>query len=330
MKKFTLGILCLLLSAGLALSSCQKNDPDTEDEKQENTNSGLASIVLPEEEEEVVLYEYDYSGSEATLVAYNGDLEEVILDETVIRMKKQKQTTTVTEEVTAADGTVTTVEKQVEETVEVPVEYTLTAIDAGVFMNNESVKKIVIPDSVATVGDACFQGCTALEEVVLPAGLEEIGAQMFYGCDALTALNIPDTVTDIGLFAFGDFFVQIPWYKNLTDTSAIVGDGILLKYNGGAATVTYGDEVKKVAYYAFMDTPVQNVYFTDSVEEINDLAFYRSSATVMLPEGSALVNTLRLNNIKVATYAANGAVTEADAGEETEATDAAGETEAAE
>ena len=303
MKKFTLGILCLGLCAAFALSSCSKPEEPAEDDKTGAADSGLDSIVLPEdEEEEVILFEYDWSGEEATLIAYNGDLEEVILDQTVIRMKKEKQTKTVTEEVTAKDGTVSTVEKQVEETVEVPVEYTLTAIDAGVFMNNETVKKIVIPDSVLTIGEACFQGCTALEEVVLPASLEKIGARMFYGCDALAALNIPETVTDIGLFAFGEFFKQIPWYVNLTDTSVIVGDGILLKYNGAESAVTYGDEVKKVAYYAFMNAPVQTVTFTDSVEEVNNLAFYRTGATVRLPEGSALVNELRMNNIKVETY----------------------------
>ena len=148
MKKLTLGILCLTVCAGLTLSSCQKQQEDTADNSSDNsTVSDLAGIVLPkDEEEQKPLYEYDYSGDGATLTAYNGDLEEVVLDETVIRMKKEKQKKTVTEEVKADDGTVSTVEKEVEETVEVPVEYTLTAIEAGVFMNNESVKKIVIPD----------------------------------------------------------------------------------------------------------------------------------------------------------------------------------------
>ena len=81
-----------------------------------------------------------------------------------------------------------------------------------------------------------------------------------------------------------------------------MGDGVLLKYNGTDTTVTYGDEVKSVAYYAFMDTPVQSVYFTDATESISDQAFYRTDATVMLPEGSSLVTTLRMSNVKVETY----------------------------
>lgn len=303
MKKLTFGILCLGVCACLALSSCSKPEEENTDNAAGDTqNSDLAGIVLPkDEDEEAVVYEYDWSSDGATLIAYNGDFEEVDLDETVIRMKQEKQKKTVTEEVTDKDGNVTTVEKEVEETVEVPVEYTLIGIDAGVFMNNEAVKKITIPDTVTTIGEACFQGCTALEEVKLPEGLTEIGPRTFYGCDALVSLNIPDTVTTIGQFAFGEYFKQTEWYKNLQGTSVIVGDGILLKYNGGA-NVSYGDEVKKIAYYAFTDSAAQTVRLSDATEEIDALAFYRSSATVEVPEGSEIYNTLRLNNIKVSPY----------------------------
>lgn len=311
MKKLTFGILCLGVCACLALSSCSKpEEENTDNAAGGEQTSDLAGIVLPTEEEEVVVYEYDWSSDGATLIAYNGDFEEVNLDETVIRMKKEKQKKTVTEEVTDKDGNVTTVEKEVEETVEVPVEYTLIGIDAGVFMNNETVKKITIPDTVTTIGEACFQGCTALEEVKLPEGLTEIGPRTFYGCDALVSLNIPDTVTTIGQFAFGEYFKQTEWYKNLQGTSVIVGDGILLKYNGGA-NVSYGDEVKKIAYYAFTDSAAQTVRLSDATEEIDALAFYRSNATVEVPEDSELYNTLRLNNIKVSTYGGGAAHTEA-------------------
>lgn len=308
MKKLTLSVLCLSLCAAFALSSCSGNKPDAEtetDDTQTGALSDLASIVLPEEEEEEekILFEYDYSSDGATLVAYTGDLEEVVLDETVIRMKKEKQKKTVTEEVADADGNKTTVEKEVEETVEVPVEYTLVAIDSGVFMNNEDVKKIVIPETVTEIGEACFQGCTAVEEIVLPSGLTVIGERMFYGCDALSVLNIPDGVTEIGMFAFGEYFKQIPWYNAQSETNVIVGDGILLKYNGYETAVSYGDEIKSIAYYAFTDTVAQTIRLSGATETISELAFYRANATVQLPETSALVSELKLNNVKVETYA---------------------------
>lgn len=309
MKKFLTGMICLALCGSIALSSCSKKEEVKEETETDNTENGISSIVLPEEEseEEKAIFEYDFSKDGAVLIAYYGEDEEVILEEKPIRMKKEKQEKIVTEEVKNADGTVSTVEKKVEETVEVPVEYTLVGIDDGVFMYNETAKKIVIPDTVTEIGDACFQNATALEEVVLPAGLTEIKDMSFHGCSNLKTLNIPETVTSIGMFAFGDYFTVTPWYNSLKDESVIVGDGILLKYNGNAKNVKYGDEVKKVAYYAFLDTKVETVTFTEAVEEIDALSTYRSAATIMLPETSKLVSSLRMNNVKVGTYAVEAA-----------------------
>ena len=93
MKKLTFGILCLGVCACLALSSCSKpEEENTDNPTGGEQNSDLAGIVLPkDEDEEVVVYEYDWSSDGATLIAYNGDFEEVDLEETVIRMKKEKQ-----------------------------------------------------------------------------------------------------------------------------------------------------------------------------------------------------------------------------------------------
>ena len=303
MKKIIFSIICLMLCACVVFVSCEKKDELTDDNANvEVTDEIPDDVPIATEQEEIPVFEYDFSSKGAKLVAYNGDMEEVVLEEKPIRMKKEKQKKTVTEEVTNADGTVTTVEKTVEETVIVPTEYELTAIDDGVFLNNSTVKKVVIPDTVKEIGEACFQNCTALEEVVLPASLEAIETLTFHGCAALTTLNIPEKVEDIGLFAFGDYFAQIPWYNNLGGESVIVGDGILLKYNGYAANVSYTDEVKKVAYYAFLETPVKTVKFADSVKEIDALAIYRTDATILLPEGSALANSLKLSGVKVDTY----------------------------
>ena len=73
---------------------------------------------------------------------------------------------------------------------------------------------------------------------------------------------------------------------------------------------TYGDEVKKIAYYAFTDSAARTVRLSDATEEVDSLAFYRSDATVEVPEGSALYNALRLSNIKVSTYGGGAAHTE--------------------
>ncbi len=309
MKKIIFTAICLALCASVALTSCAKKD---DDKNEEVNNNEVVETNTPEEdkeeaEEEKVIFEYDFNSDGAVLIAYYGEdeLEEVVLEEKPIRMKKEKQKVKVEEEVTNADGTVSKVEKEVEETVLVPIEYELIAIDEGVFMNNTTVKKIVVPNTVKEIGKACFQGCTALEEVVLPEGLEEIGDMMFYNCPALTTLNIPETVKTIGIFAFSDYFNSSPWYEGLTDESVIVGDGILLKYNGTATEVVYGDEVKSIAYYAFLDTPVETVKVTNAItENVHSLAFYRTSGKLFVPESidAKVLSAIKGNSVKVETY----------------------------
>ena len=307
MKKLLFTLICILICTALVLSSCSGSKTKTTDGAAENdASAGNAVDTLDEQEEETPVFEYNFSSNGAVLTAFNGDLEEVVLEENPVRIKKEKQTNTVTEEVTNDDGTTSTVTREVEETVEVPVEYTLVGIDAGVFMGNEKVTKIVIPDTVKEIGLACFQGCTALEEVVLPEGLEKIADRTFYGCDSLRSVNIPDSVKSIGMFAFGDYFNVTPFYASLTD--GVVGDGVLLKHTSGS-TARY-DGVKSVAYYAFTDTGAKTVYFSDELKDVSELAFYRSDVTAMLPAGSSMVNIVRRAGATVATYDASGEASE--------------------
>ena len=302
MKKTLWGLCGIALCASLLLTACgtaKKEEEEPVDE--EETELEQLAEMLPEEEE-VPEWEYEFAGAGATLIAYHGEAEEIDLTAPVIRVRTKKQTVEVTEEVTNEDGTVSTVTREEEQPVEVEEEYELIAVAAGAFMNNEHVKKIVLPDTVTEIGDAAFQGCTALEEVVLPKGLDKIGQLMFYGCDSLTTLEIPETVESIGLFAFGDYFKRVPWVSDAPAGDFIVGDGILLKHTGAETVLRYDDRVKSVAYYAFLDSPAEEIYFTKATESISELATYRSKARIMLPAGSALISELRTNNVAVGTY----------------------------
>ncbi len=276
MNRKTASILGALLVAA-ALTACTAKPDQAAQTDDTQTKNPEDVIVLPIEEEEESEFEYEFTPDGAILTAYNGTAEDVVLTEKVTRVHTKKGETT-TEE------------------------YTLTEIGAGAFMNDTTIRTVVIPDSVLRIGTAAFQGCSSLTAVTLPAGLEKIADQTFYGCDALETLAIPETVKTIGIFAFGDYFDQIPWYKAQTAVDVIVGDGVLLRHNGASSVVRYGSEVKKVAYYAFLDSPATQVYFSSATEDISEIAFYRSSAAIMLPEGSELIGKLKLKNIPVSTY----------------------------
>ena len=83
-------------------------------------------------------------------------------------------------------------------------------IDANAFNHNETMKSVIIPDSVEKIGGGAFNNCTALERVTLGYSVQVIdyrdgvyGASgVFEGCTALKSITIPDSVKKIGEYAF--------------------------------------------------------------------------------------------------------------------------------
>ena len=72
----------------------------------------------------------------------------------------------------------------------------------NLYLNNELVTDLTIPDSVTTIGDYAFENCNSLTSVTIPDSVTTIGYAAFRYCDSLTSVTIPNSVTTIGDFAF--------------------------------------------------------------------------------------------------------------------------------
>ena len=68
----------------------------------------------------------------------------------------------------------------------------------------QTVKVVVIPDSVTSIGDSAFADCSSLTSIVIPDSVTSIGTSAFSNCSRLTSIVIGDSVTTIGDYAFYD------------------------------------------------------------------------------------------------------------------------------
>ncbi|MBS5859799.1 MAG: leucine-rich repeat protein, partial [Clostridium sp.] len=128
------------------------------------------------------------------------------------------------------------------------------------YINNELVTSITIPDSVTSIGGYAFSFCTGLTSVVIPDSVTSIGERAFRNCSGLTSITIPDSVMSIGMSAFHGCIglTSVTIGNSVTSIGEYAFDGcykLIEVYNKSALSITAGSYSNgKVACYA------KNVY----------------------------------------------------------------------
>ena len=75
-------------------------------------------------------------------------------------------------------------------------------IPFGAFMGYEKLTKVVLGNSVKSIGDSAFYGCSGLTEVVFGNKVETIGSSAFYNCTKLTTAQLPSSLKTLSNKAF--------------------------------------------------------------------------------------------------------------------------------
>lgn len=65
-----------------------------------------------------------------------------------------------------------------------------------------SIKSIVIPSNIVSIGNNAFEHCTSLTSVTIGDSVTSIGDGVFSGCTSLTSVIIPDSMPLIGWKVF--------------------------------------------------------------------------------------------------------------------------------
>ena len=72
----------------------------------------------------------------------------------------------------------------------------------NLYLNEELVTNLVIPDGVTEIKSYAFYYCASLTSVTIPNSVTSIGNSAFSNCHGLTSMTIPNSVTSIGDYAF--------------------------------------------------------------------------------------------------------------------------------
>ncbi len=192
----------------------------------------------------------------------------------------------------------------------------VTAIAPYAFFGQTQLTKVVLPDTLITIGDFAFADCTGLTgglifpdsitsignnayyrcyglygTVKLPASLITIGNEVFDGCGASGntglhgPLEIPANVVSIGNWAFHDCSFDS---LTLPEGLKIIGDGAFAWNEKIAGELVIPSTVESIGYRAFQNCSqlTGNLVIPEGVTEIGERAFtncFNLTGTLTLP-----------------------------------------------
>ena len=112
----------------------------------------------------------------------------------------------------------------------------------------KDIIKIIIPDSVTSIGDYVFDNCRILASATISDNMIHIGDGAFRDCASLTSITIPDNVTIIGPSTFSHC-------RSLT--SVMIGNNVTCIWDyaftncHSLTSVTIGNNATIIGQYAF-------------------------------------------------------------------------------
>ncbi len=145
---------------------------------------------------------------------------------------------------------------------------TVAELGESVFRECPALTSVVLPSGLKAIGPELFEYCPSLVDVELPAGLDNIPGWVFEGCKRLESLTIPAGVTNIGYMAFGDCQslkqLEIP------------------------------PKVKAIGEYAFRGSGLESLVIPPSVQSVGEKAFQKCNAMKTLYVPASWKGTTKL------------------------------------
>ncbi|WP_176761951.1 leucine-rich repeat domain-containing protein [Pseudobutyrivibrio sp. YE44] len=130
------------------------------------------------------------------------------------------------------------------------------------FLHCDNLKEVEFENGTTCI-DTWFKKCNGIEQVIIPETVSEIAGGTFEACEGLEKINIPESVKYIGVHAF----LNTPFERSHNDDKYyVVGDGVLLFYNGSKDCVVVPKGIKQCNYFFTKSDEDRAVYYSETVE----------------------------------------------------------------
>ena len=166
----------------------------------------------------------------------------------------------------------------------------------GVKFSDTKITKIIIPESIISIGNGTFSDLYGLEEITIPKSVKSIGYNVFEGCNYLTKINVdsdnPNYCSDEGILYNKNKTILVNYPPGIEDTtfncSEILEkiDNYSFYKNKYLGTIHLSKSIKYIGEQAFGDSELTEIYFKDDPPYIADNAFLYLFITVYYPKNN--------------------------------------------
>lgn len=256
--------------------------------------SSLNALTLPNSMESLGEHSIDV-GKQLQYVYYNGTTDEFLEIERGVgalrnvRIVCQNQWNDASDFEYTINGESVTITKYIGEsdTVYIPnkIEGKLvTMIGDRAFMDS-TVKIVVMPYSVTSLGMNAFNSCRYLSTIVLPNTITAMGMNTFATCSSLRTVELPLSIKEIPFNCFSDCELL----KNVYIPEGVKLLGLMCFNNTSSLTeLKLPSTVEQIAFSAFQVSGIQTINIPVSVKRIDNFAFaHTENLTDIYYEGTA-------------------------------------------
>lgn len=140
---------------------------------------------------------------------------------------------------------------------------------ADLYLNNELVTELVIPEGVTSIGEYAFYHCGSLTSVTIPASMTDIGSMAFGHCNNLTNVEINGGIVGAGAFCYCGALVNVTIGDGVTSIGDAAFEGC-----DALTSITIPEGVTSIGDYAFASCEaLTNISIPDSITSIGSGAF---------------------------------------------------------